>query len=114
MGVVHLAEDQRLGRLVALKLLPARDVADRQSRARFLREARAAAAVQHANIATIYEVGEDGDTVFIAMEYVAGRTLRALLAGGPLELREAVRLALAMAEALAVAHAAAPPTARPA
>jgi len=90
MGVVYKAEDERLRRPVALKLLPPDFVGDAERRERFLREARAAAAVTHPAIVTIYEVGEEGDEVFIAMEYIEGPTLRALLDEGPRPVEEAV------------------------
>src|SRR5262245_43775310 len=105
MGVVYKAEDERLRRTVALKLLPPAFVGDPERRQRFLREARAAAAVTHSSIAAIYEVGEDGDDVFIAMEYVEGRTLRALVDEGPRPVLEAVRLAIEIARGLERAHA---------
>src|SRR5262249_9520128 len=79
LGVVYSAEDVRLRRKVALKLLPASVVSDAERRRRFLREARSASAVSHPNIATVFDVGEADGGVFIAMEYVEGRTLRAVL-----------------------------------
>lgn len=108
MGVVYAAEDQRLGREVALKVLPVGD--DEERRRRFLREARAAAALSHPGIATIYDVGEDAGRVFIAMELVRGETLRARLAARPqgdraLPVAEAVSFATEIARALAQAHA---------
>jgi eukaryotic-like serine/threonine-protein kinase len=106
MGVVFRAEDERLGRAVALKVLPPERLADEEHRLRFLREARAAAAVTHPNIATVHEIGEAGGVVFIAMELVEGRTLREAIGGKPLSLREAVRLAAEIADGLAAAHAA--------
>ena len=106
MGVVYEAEDERLGRHVALKLLPPGLTGDAARRRRFLLEARAAAAVRHPAIATIYEVGEEGDTVFIAMELVEGRTLRALLAAGIPPLAESLRIATEIARGLERAHAA--------
>jgi len=103
MGVVYAAEDRTLGREVALKVLPTSD--DERLR-RFLREARSAAALAHANIATIYDVGEVEGRVFIAMELVRGRTLRAAIdeQKGPLPLAEALRFAREIARALAQAH----------
>src|SRR5579883_1317783 len=80
MGIVYRAEDEKLRRTVALKVLPPAFEADTERRARLLREARAAAAVSHPNIATVHEIGEENGRVFIAMEYVEGRTLRAVLA----------------------------------
>jgi serine/threonine protein kinase len=104
MGLVYKAEDERLRRPVALKVLLPECVRDAERRLRFLREARAAAAVSHPGIATIYEVGEDGDDVFIAMELVEGRTLRRLLEDGARPVAEAVQLAREIAQALERAH----------
>src|SRR3989442_12434886 len=81
MGVVYKAEDQNLRRLVALKVLPPEVVGDEERRLRFLREARAAAAVSHPNIATIHEVGEAGGTFFLAVGLVGGETVRGPLNG---------------------------------
>jgi tetratricopeptide (TPR) repeat protein len=104
MGVVYRAVDEHLQRPVALKILPPDLVADEDRRARFLREARAAAAVPHPGIATIYEVGESDGVVFIAMELVEGRTLRARLDQGPLTVKESVAIGLQIAEGIARAH----------
>ena len=79
MGVVYEARDRRLGRSVALKIMPEAVVGDAQRRRRFLREARTAAAINHPNVAIVYEVGEEGPNLFIAMERVSGMTLRTLL-----------------------------------
>ncbi len=84
MGVVYRAEDTKLRRHVALKVLPPELVANEERRLRFLREARTAAAVNHPNIATIHEIDEADGVVFIAMELVEGKTLRSLLSGKPL------------------------------
>ncbi len=105
MGVVYRARDERLQRSVALKLLPEQIAGQAERRARILAEARAAAALNHPGITTIYEVGEDGDQLFIAMELVAGKTLRAMLSEGALEPRALARLGAQVAEALAAAHA---------
>lgn len=107
MGVVYLAEDERLHRKVALKILPPTD--DHARRARFLREARAAAAVTHPNIATIHEVGEADGVSFIAMELVRGRTLRDVLIDRldrrePTPVAEVVRIGGEIARGLAGAH----------
>jgi serine/threonine protein kinase len=104
MGEVFLAEDLSLGRSVALKLLPPEMQQDELARRRFLREARLAAALNHPNICSIYEVGEVGGTDFIAMEYVEGRTLKERLAAGRLALKEALQLAVEIADALEEAH----------
>ncbi len=109
MGVVYRATDLRLGRVVALKLLPpaSGDAAENEERARrFLIEARAASALQHPHIVTLYDLGQDGDTTFLVLEYIAGRTLASRIAEGPLAFREAVELARQVADALAAAHAA--------
>ncbi len=104
MGVVYRAEDQNLRRPVALKVLPPGSVGDEERRRRFLREARAAAAVAHPNIATIYEIDEADGVVFIAMELVEGKTLRQLLCGPPLPIQDAVWIGGEIAEGLASAH----------
>jgi eukaryotic-like serine/threonine-protein kinase len=104
MGIVYRAEDEKLQRVVALKVLPPAFEADRDRRARFLREARAAAAVSHPNIASVHEIGESDGRVFIAMELVEGRTLRAMLASGPIAVADAVRIATQIARGLAKAH----------
>ena len=106
MGIVYRAQDEKLGRAVALKVLPPGFEQDRDRRSRFIREARAAAAVAHPNIATIHEIGEDDGRVFIAMELVEGVTLRSMLEKGPLPPANAVRIGLQVARALAKAHAA--------
>ena len=106
MGVVYLAEDVRLRRRVALKVLREEVAGDAERRERFLREARSASAVHHHNIATVFDVGQSGETLYLAMEYVEGRTLRAVLdeSGGKLDVGEAVRLGVQIARALACAH----------
>ena len=105
MGVVYRARDQRLERDVALKLLAA-DISRREeSRARLLAEARAASALNHPSITTVYEVGEEGEHLFIVMELVAGQTLRSMIGAGPVEARALIRLGAQVAEALAAAHA---------
>ena len=104
MGVVYLAEDSRLGRTVALKSLPRRFLTDATRRERLKREARAAAALTHPGIATVYALEDvDGET-FIASEYVAGETLRDEIARGPLPIGRSLQTALALAEALTAAH----------
>ena len=105
MGVVYAARDVKLGRKVALKFLPAGLDADETARERFTQEARAASALDHPNICTIYEIGdaEDG-SVFIAMAFYGGRTLKKRIADGPIAPREAVALARGLASGLAAAH----------
>jgi serine/threonine protein kinase len=107
MGEVWLARDITLGREVAIKTLPASTAPDADIRKeRFFREARAASALNHPNIVTIYEINADHDVDFIAMEYVAGRTLAELLQDGPLPLDRARRIAQQIADALGRAHSA--------
>jgi serine/threonine protein kinase/tetratricopeptide (TPR) repeat protein len=104
MGEVYLAEDTRLGRQVALKFLPPETQRDQESRALLVREARAASLLRSPNIAVTYDLLEDGEALFIAMEYVEGETLAARLARGPLKVREAVDIAQQVADALDEAH----------
>jgi TolB-like protein/Tfp pilus assembly protein PilF/predicted Ser/Thr protein kinase len=104
MGIVYRAEDTRLQRHVALKVLPPHLTANEERRLRFLREARTAAAINHSNIATIYEIDEVEGVVFIAMELIEGRTLRETIQGKALPVKEALRLATGIAEGLAQAH----------
>jgi serine/threonine protein kinase len=111
MGVVYQARDTRLDRLVALKFLPPEKLADPDRKARFIREARAASALNHPNIITIYDIAqvEVGQAVppadFIVMEYVAGKTLSQLISPKGLPPKEALKYALQIADALAAAHA---------
>jgi len=104
MGVVYRAEDTTLERPVALKFLPSHVGTCDEAKGRFLREARAAAALNHPNVCTVYEIGEADGQVFIAMAFVEGRSLRHRIADGPLELPEAVDIAIQIAEGLAAAH----------
>ncbi len=105
MGVVYRAHDERLRRDVALKLLSGEISTHAERRARILTEARAASALNHPAITTVYEVGEDGDQLFIVMELVTGRTLREVIARGAPDPITLARLGAQVAEALAVAHA---------
>jgi hypothetical protein len=106
MGVVYLADDQELGRKVALKALPPGLAANSELRERLRREARAAAHIRHPSIATVYSLREIDDHLFIVSEYVEGTTLRALLESGRLEAERAYAIAVKIASALAAAHAA--------
>lgn len=104
MGEVYLAQDIRLDRQVAIKLLPATHVPDEHARKRLQREARAAAALDHPFICKIYDAGEDAGQPFIAMEYVDGTTLKDRIEGGRVPLKEVIRLGCEIAEALDAAH----------
>ncbi len=104
MGEVYRARDTRLERSVAIKILPNAFSADSDRLHRFEREARSVSALNHPNIVTIYELGQDGSTHYIAMELIEGKTLRELLAGGLLPIRKAIEIAAQVAEGLAKAH----------
>src|SRR6267378_215763 len=104
MGEVYRARDVRLRRNVAIKVLPDEFSADSDRLHRFEREARSASALNHPNIVTIYELGQDGSTHYIAMELVEGKTLRELLVSSLVPIRKAIEIAAQIAEGLAKAH----------
>src|SRR5438874_3004096 len=104
MGEVYLATDMTAGRKAALKLLPMRFTGDAERLKRFQQESRAVVALNHPNILTVYEIGEDHSTHYIASELIEGETLRQRLMGGRMEVGEAVDIAIQVASALAAAH----------
>lgn len=106
MGEVYHARDHKLGRSVALKVISARSASAPERKRRFQQEARAASALNHPNIATVYDVAEEGGVDYIAMEYVPGKTLDKVMSPGGLSTREVVRYAIQIADALGAAHAA--------
>ena len=104
MGIVYKAEDAKLKRTVAIKLLPPKLTEDKEARERFIREAQSAAVLAHPNICTIYEVDESEDKTFISMAYVDGQNLRESIKAGPLKINEGLNLGIQAAEGLAAAH----------
>ena len=104
MGIVYLAEDLKLRRQVALKFLPPHMGHDSVARSRFLNEARLSAKLNHPNVATVYDSGQLGDQIYIAMEYVEGETLRDRIKDGPLTIDEAISITIQIGEGLLAAH----------
>ncbi len=104
MGVVFKAEDTKLDRIVALKFLPAQALADESDKARFIHEARSAAALHHPNICTVYEINETEEQFFISMAYLPGGSLKERIEKGPLGAEETLKIAIQIAKGLQAAH----------
>src|SRR5712692_6161838 len=105
MGEVYLAEDTKVARQVAIKVLPSESIADERAHKRLIREAQSAARLDHPNICSIYEVGEEASRSFIVMQYVEGETLASRIHRRPVESKESLDIATQIADALAEAHA---------
>ncbi|MEE9168338.1 MAG: serine/threonine-protein kinase, partial [bacterium] len=104
MGVVYKAEDTKLNRTVALKFLPTNKLGTGEEKQRFEQEAKAAAQLNHTNIATIYEINEHGGETFIAMEYIEGETISDMVRKRPLKIKDAIKVAKQIADGLHSAH----------
>src|SRR5438045_9020048 len=104
-GTVYKAIDQKLGRTVVIKVLPAELTVKEANLKRFEREARLASSLDHPNICTIFDLGETGNVHYIAMQYIAGRNVRQLVNGRPLELKSALSIAIQVADARPTPHA---------
>src|SRR5262249_53648697 len=104
MGEIYKAQDTRLNRIVAIKVLPSAKAGDPERRSRFLLEAQAASSLNHPNIITIHDVLSEGDTEFMVMEFIAGKTLGDLIPKGGLRVPQALKYAVQIADALNVAH----------
>ena len=104
MGVVYKARDTHLDRFVAIKVLPPEAVTDSERKRRFVQEAKAASSLNHPNIVTVHDIETDHGVMFIAMEHICGRTLDAVIKRGALPLKEALRCAIEIADALSAAH----------
>src|SRR5262245_37487938 len=106
MGEVYLAEDSRLGRLVAIKILPATLAEDQKAKRRFLQEARSASALNHPNIVTIHAIEESDGIDFLVMEYIEGETLKSMIDRGPLSVSQLIEIGSQVADGLSAAHTA--------